>query len=315
MTSKVLLTGATSFTGFWFAKALSESGFHVITPVQGNLNSYSTGVKSERVIQLKKYSEIIYNTSFGTNSFINIIKHNKFDFFCHHAAYTTDYKSENFNLNLAIKENTNNSMEVLALLKENNSTSIVLTGSIFEPNEGLGSAPLNAFSLYGLSKGITASIFQYQCSKIDLPFAKFIIPNPFGPYEEPRFCNYLIESWKENLIPKISTPFYIRDNIHIDLLSLAYVKFIKLLDKNKLFNSFHPSGYVESQGSFATRFKEEISKRLNIKPSLDLSPQTSFNEPMIRFNSTPAINFVDNWSESEAWDNLANYYNCKFDFK
>jgi hypothetical protein len=99
------------------------------------------------------------------------------------------------------------------------------------------------------------------------------------------------------------------------LLSLAYVKFIKLLDKNKLFNSFHPSGYVESQGSFATRFKEEISKRLNIKPSLDLSPQTSFNEPMIRFNSSPAINFVDNWSESEAWDNLANYYNCKFDFK
>jgi hypothetical protein len=41
------------------------------------------------------------------------------------------------------------------------STKIVLTGSVFEADEGLGESPLRAFSPYGLSKTVTGQIFPF----------------------------------------------------------------------------------------------------------------------------------------------------------
>jgi len=49
---------------------------------------------------------------------------------------------------------------------------------------------LAAFSPYGLSKGLTAQAFRYWCGALDVPLGKFVLPNPFGPFEEPRFCHY-----------------------------------------------------------------------------------------------------------------------------
>ena len=65
-----------------------------------------------------------------------------------------------------------------------------MTGSVFEQDEGVGNAPMAAFSPYGLSKGLTAQAFRYGCGTLDVPLGKFVIPNPFGPFEEPRFCHY-----------------------------------------------------------------------------------------------------------------------------
>jgi nucleoside-diphosphate-sugar epimerase len=66
---------------------------------------------------------------------------------------------------------------------------------VFEANEGLGSAPLRAFSPYGLSKGLTAAAAAFYADREGFTFEKFVIPNPFGPYEEPRFTAYLMKTW------------------------------------------------------------------------------------------------------------------------
>ena len=53
---KALLTGASSFSGLWFARALAERGVEVIAPLRGDLNTYS-GVRQARVRALAKSRE------------------------------------------------------------------------------------------------------------------------------------------------------------------------------------------------------------------------------------------------------------------
>ena len=86
--------------------------------------------------------------------------------------------------------------------------------------------PLVAFSPYGLSKGLTAEIVRYRCREFGLHYRKFVIPNPFGPLEEPRFCAYLTRSWRKGEVVRVNTPDYVRDNIHVSLLAAAYAKFV-----------------------------------------------------------------------------------------
>ena len=43
--------------------------------------------------------------------------------------------------------------------------------------------------------------------------AKFVIANPFGPLEEPRFTAYLAREWLGGRSAVVRTPEYLRDNI------------------------------------------------------------------------------------------------------
>ena len=72
---------------------------------------------------------------------------------------------------------------------------MLLSGSVFEGGEGAGSQGLPDFSPYGLSKALTAQVFRFDCGRAGLGLGKFVIPNPFGPYEEPRFTAYLMKNW------------------------------------------------------------------------------------------------------------------------
>jgi len=101
-------------------------------------------------------------------------------------------------------------------------------------------------------------------------------------------------------------PSYVRDNIHIDLLAQAYASYVNDAATGKARRSrLNPSGYVESQGAFATRFAAEIGQRLNIPAKLALATQTDFSEPLSRVNLD---RITAQWDEKTAWDQLAAYY-------
>ena len=102
---------------------------------------------------------------------------------------------------------------------------MLLSGSVFEGGEGAGSQGLPDFSPYGLSKSLTAQMFRYYCGTSGLSLGKFVIPNPFGPYEEPRYTAYLMKNWLAGGTPSCSSPAYVRDNIHVSLLAKAYARF------------------------------------------------------------------------------------------
>src|SRR5208282_1504817 len=134
---------------------------------------------------------------------------------CHHAARVANYRSPNFDALGAAAENTRSLPSQLQAMRDGGLKGLELTGSIFEQDEGVGSAPLRAFSPYGLSKGITAQIARYWCEILNIPMGKFVIPNPFGILEEPRFCAYLVKCWKAGEAAEVRTPQYVRDNVHV----------------------------------------------------------------------------------------------------
>lgn len=306
---KILITGGSSFTGYWFIKKLKEKGHSITATAQGKKNSY-TGLRKERIDQAGEWADIVWETSFGDSKFIELVE-DKYDILCHHGAHVENYRSPGFDIAGAFGLNSRSCSMVIEKAKANGIKRIVLTGSVFEANEGVGSDPLVAFSPYGLSKTITWETFRYWCWKLDMPLGKFVIPNPFGPYEEPRFCNYLISAWLKGETPEIKTPDYIRDNIHISSLAAIYANWIGLADYPAM-EKLGPIGYIESQGAFAKRFAVEMQNRLPLKCTIREGKQVAFDEPLFRVNTSKIILPENEWNEEKAWDELALYYEKAF---
>jgi nucleoside-diphosphate-sugar epimerase len=184
---------------------------------------------------------------------------------------------------------------------------VLLTGSVFEGGEGAGSQGLPDFSPYGLSKALTARMFHYYCDRAGIGLGKFVIPNPFGPYEDPRFTAYLMKTWLAGGTPACSSPDYVRDNIHVSLLAKAYARFAAELPAAG-FARANPSGYAESQGAFALRLAQEMRPRLELPCPVDLKKQVDFPEPRVRINTDLPDADALSWDESAAWDDMARYY-------
>ena len=304
---KALLTGASSFSGYWFAKALHERGVEVVAPLRADPASYS-GVRQARVRALAEVATIVSDVEFGSPEFMALFDSSQCDALCHHAARVVDYRSADFDVGLALAENTRGFKALTERMRGGSCGALVLTGSVFESDEGAGTEPRRAFSPYGLSKALTASVARYWCEIAGLPLAKFVIANPFGPLEEPRFCAYLIKTWASGQTPEVRTPLYVRDNIHVSLLAKAYANFVIDVVQSKRSARLAPTQYVESQGAFAQRFGAEMGKRSRLDCAVKIGVQTDFSEPMVRINTDPVDSEKLGWNEAAAWDAIAAYY-------
>jgi UDP-glucose 4-epimerase len=303
----ILLTGGSSFTGLWFARSLTAAGHSVTAPLKRQLADYS-GLRGQRVAALKDIAEVVENCPFGSDRFIDLAGSRAWDLLCQHAAHTGDYRNPDFDVLGAVAENTHNLKRVLSTMLAQGLSGVVLTGSIFEPDEGAGTAPLRAFSPYGLSKGLTWQYFRYCSEMMGFPLGKFVIPNAIGAFEEPRFCNYLVQTWLKGETPTVQTPLYVRDNIHADLLAAAYAEFALKVPTRPGIQSLNPSFYVESQGAFAARFATEMGSRLGVSCPVALLQQSTFSEPIVRVNVDRIDGAAHGWSEAAAWDAHANFY-------
>lgn len=305
---KILFTGASSFTGFWFVKALAAAGHEVVCPLTRDWENY-TGTRGRRVALLKPVCRFVPQAPFGSKNFLKLSGSEPFDQLCHHAADVTNYKSPDFDAQSALRNNAHNLPIVLATLRERGLKSVVLTGTYFEAGEGAGSQPLRTFSPYSLSKTLTFDAFLAECCKAGVPLGKFVIPNPFGPLEEPRFTAFLMKNWRAGLSSEVKTPDYVRDNIHVDLLAATYAKFVESATTSKApLLKINPSGYVESQGEFAQRVARAVRARLGWACELKLAKQEDFSEPLQRSNTETADQLAPDWNESKAWDAFAEFY-------
>ena len=303
---RILLTGASSFTGVWFLSALRDAGHDVtVTMTQEGPDSYDEPKRRERVDAVGGLaSDVLWATRFGDESFLRAV--GGFDLLCHHGADVRDYKSRDFDVSRALASNTQGLRAALDAFADGGGRRVLLTGSVFEGGEGAGGQGLPHFSPYGLSKALTAEVFRYECGDRGLHLGKFVIPNPFGPMEEPRFTAYLMRNWFEGKTPQVNTPAYIRDNIHVDLLARCYAGFAESLGGEPGFSKCAPTGYVESQGTFTERLAREMRPRLGLECGVGFAHQTEFPEPRMRVNTDAAD--APGWDEASAWDAFAEYY-------
>ena len=261
---RILITGASSFTGSWFARALAEAGHDVTATFRRR--DYD-GLRAERVRLVCEVARPLWNVAFGDVT-------GSYDVLCHHGAEVGDYRSPAFDVETAVAENTRGLERVTAAMGR-----VVVTGTFFEQME----LP------YSVSKRRTTQIFR------DAGAAVFVIPNPFGPWEEPRFTTYLARTWLAGGVASVKTPDYVRDNIHVRALADAYVRFVSSDDLEA-----HPSQYREPQGAFAQRFARELEPLLGVPCALDLREQTSFDEPLELVNTDP-VDGPEPWDELAAW--------------
>jgi nucleoside-diphosphate-sugar epimerase len=298
----------------WFVEALVRGG-HSVTAVSRREQGVSSGLRAERLARVAACSRTLWNAPFGSSRFLEIIAQEEpFDILCHHGAETADYRSKEFDCVRAAAANTQSLPAVLRALSVSGCGRIILTGSIFEAGEGAGTPPLRAFNAYGLSKTLTSQMFEFYARQEGVALGRFIVPNPFGPFEEPRFTDYLLRSWRDAKTALVSTPRLVRDNIHVSLLSEIYCGFVQTLPRSGC-HKISPSGYAESQGAFAERFAREIGARLNLETPLEMAKQQIFEEPAIRVNTDVAPETELGWDEGKAWDELADYYAVRFDIE
>jgi UDP-glucose 4-epimerase len=302
---KILLTGASSFTGFWFARELAAAGAEVTAALRGTPQAYA-GVRAERARRLPQYAEVVADCAFGSTRFVELIRARAFDALCHHGAEARDYRSADFDVHAAVAANTFNARATLDAFAARGGRALVATGSVFEANEGAGPSPRRAFSPYGLSKGLTFDILDHWGGAAGLQVRKFVIANPFGPYEEARFVAHAVARWRRGEALEVRTPRYLRDNIHVDLLARAYARFVTRPDGAG--RRFGPCGYLETQGAFAARLARELGARLNLAAAVIEAEQTDFSEPLARINRDAIDAAAYGWSEGAAWDALADYY-------
>jgi nucleoside-diphosphate-sugar epimerase len=273
--------------------------------------AYGKDIRGERVERVVSCSRPVFGCRFGEAKFVDLIAREKFDVVCHHASEVTNYKFPDFDVQAAV---TNNTREVAAVVRElaaKGRAALIWTGSVFEPGEGAGSDGLPSFSPYGLSKAVSGQTLEQHCAAQGVHFAKFVIPNPFGAWEDPRFTFYLMRTWSLGDVASVRTPAYVRDNIHASLLAAAYVAFADSLPRTPGTSRFNPSGYVESQGAFAERVAKEMRGRTGWRCELNLATQTEFEEPRVRTNTQPANGAALGWNEAAAWNEMAAWYHAR----
>jgi len=304
---RILLTGASSFTGAWFARELTAAGHQVTATFRRRPEAYPDALRQRRVAWAAEGCRPVYGPSFGDPSFLELAQE-PFDLLAHHAADVTSYKSPDFDAVAAVASNTRALPAVLQALSERGCRRVVLTGSVFENGEGAGSDGLPDFSPYGLSKALTAQVFRYHCRRAGMALGKFVIPNPFGPWEEPRYTSYLMRTWLGGGTARCASPLYVRDNIHVSLLARAYARFTGDLAATAGFAKLCPSGYAESQGAFTQRLAEAMRPRLGRPCAVELQQQVEFPEPRVRTGTDVLDARGLGFDETAAWDEMARFY-------
>lgn len=305
---RILFTGASSFTGMWFARELSRAGHQVTATFRMRPDEYPDPLRRERVRLATECCDAVFGVSFGDSSFQRLLRDRDWDLLAHHGAHVANYRSPDFDVAAALQSNTRSLAAVLAAFGERGGRRVLLTGSVFEGGEGCGSQGLPDFSPYGLSKALTAQAFRYYCGRAGMALGKFVVANPFGPQEEPRYTSYLIKGWLSGSTPSCANPLYVRDNIHVSLLARAYAQFAGSLPDVPGVTRLAPSEYAESQGAFTLRMAAEMRDRLRLPCAVELKKQVEFPEPRVRINTDVLDTDALSWSETTAWDELAEYY-------
>jgi len=300
----VLLTGVSSFTGYWFARELSANGERVIGTLTRPRSAYG-GLQAQRLDALGDRIEWMEGVRFGDPRFCRLIESEGVDVVGAHGAQVEGYRDPKFPYLQATASNTHHVEEVCEALARRRGR-LIVTGSVFEAHEGIGSDSGRTFSAYGLSKTLTWEVFRFFCVETGVPVVKFVIPNPFGPFEEERFTAYLMRRWSVGEIAEVRTPLYVRDNIPVQWLARAYARTVAG-EPRELVEVVSPSGYVESQGAFSHRVAQEVRARTGWQCELVIAATQSIEEPMVRINAEPLVG-DEVGSEAGAWDAFVDWY-------
>lgn len=297
--TKVLLTGGSSFTGLWIAQALAEAGFEVTAAITRPLDGYA-GLRAERVARLANVARVIPEAPVASQRFLAAAREGA-DLLAHHGADIPGYRDPDYDPWAGFQRNMAGVGEAIAAFAQAGGKGFIATGTYFEDGEGGGQA---AASPYGASKALTNAEQARLAAEAGLNFGKFVVPSPFGRFEEGRIVWSLFQAWSQGRSAEILNPAYVRDQLPVPLLAEAYLGAARAVLAWPEPARFRPSGYVETVGAFAGRVANNVRVRKGWACELVLREQTAFPEPRERANDQPMV-LPD---EAAFWDDYVAYY-------
>lgn len=311
--SRVLLTGASSFTGAWLTEALYELGAQIVAPLAGSTDSQSGHwLRQARMAKIADYCVWQGDSPFGSPRFFDLLdSHGPFDLVILHGAQVGEFRHGNFDVPAAVAANTRNLQPVLDRLVQTGCNRLVVTGSVFEASEGMSDTPLDPIGAYGLAKSLTWLAIEDAALDRQMAIGKFVIPHPFGALEKTGLVSHLINAWLEGRPGIVNHPQLARDLVHVDQLAQAYARFALALPTQAGVFRRAPSGYRETLGDFAGRLARAMRPRLGRPCLVDSSkPQRLVGEPIVRQNTDIAFGDDSVWNYAKSWDLLAEFYGC-----
>jgi nucleoside-diphosphate-sugar epimerase len=308
---RIFFTGASSFTGFWFAQTLVRAG-HRVTCLftQQNLDGYSA-IRKQRVKLLVGEAGIrpIWSAPLASAQIPDVLEaYGPWDVFCHHAADVRNYKSPDFDPLIAAANAVEGLDRALGAFRKHGGQSLICSGTYFESGQGTEGKSAPAFSPYAVSKTLANELARFYAHRRGITVTKFIMANPFGPYEERGFTTYLAKSWLNGEVPRVETPNYLRDNVPVTVMAEQYAQAVDTSLHAPTYRETAPSGYTGSQGEFALEFATNLRPFLGSCP-LRMAAQEAFFEPYSRMNSAQGKR--PDWThaaKARFWRELSDFY-------
>ena len=238
---RILMTGASSFTGYHLVKGLLKS--HQLTCTFRRYAQDYSGIYRQRVQEIVPFVRPVYG-AFGSDAFIQAIE--EADLIFHHGACVDGYNSLSFSEDRAVAENTHR-LDLVMRHAQRYSCRVVLTQSIFEREP---------FSPYSRSKKRTTQAFVQAAAKNSVSLKRLIMPNPIGVMSNEKLLFYLIKTWSAEETAFIRNPKLVRDNLPVDLLVQCVLLWLN--DDREL---LEPSGYCASNESWINLVASQCRKR------------------------------------------------------
>ncbi|MCA3722997.1 MAG: NAD(P)-dependent oxidoreductase [Phenylobacterium sp.] len=305
--ARILLTGASSFTGLWIAEALAAACHEVVAPLTRQADGYP-GLRGERVARLSASAARVFEAPLDSDRFRDLARTGGFDLFAHHGADIPGYRSPDYDVAAGVARNLAGAGPAVRAAADGGCRVLISTATVFEPGEGGEGPDAPAVSPYGLSKGLTGQALAGFAEEAGLSFGRFVIANPFGVLEEGRMGWSLFQAWFRGEPGRVLTPAYVRDNQPAPHLADAYVRLAgRLLESDRPVKlDARPSGLVGTQGDFAKRLAAEAGPRLGLACDLVLNNQVDFPEPRVRVNDEPCL--PSGWRGEAFFDAYTDYY-------
>ena len=300
------MTGVSSFTGAAFAAELARRGIAVVAPLTRRLDDYKAS-RRERIRALPAEVKVLEDAPVGSEALRREVSQSgSFDAFLLHHAVVDGYRSDAFDIPLAVARATKGARQLTSLVSSLGVKQAVVTRSIFEAGQGLTERP-GPIGAYAVAKTATVETWKLEFENEGISVSEFTITNPIGAGEEPRLTAYLVRSWQAGVVPTLRAPHLVRDNVPVGLLASAYASHVERMLSGFAF-SYSPSFWVGSNRAFAEKVAREFGSRSGVAAyPLQEARTLTRSEPRVRIG-LEELDAEEVWTEHGFWDEYYHYY-------
>ncbi len=297
----VAITGASSFTALWIARALHADGWKVHALCHRAAAEHS-GLHALRLRLLRECSEVHFGLSAENGDLARWVLRERPLLWIHHHHWMEAFRSPAYDVARARAVGLVPLPDLVAALARQQAAGILYSGSFFEPGEGDNSAAAPA-TPYARSKREVWDALTRHAGDAGLPLSKVVIPNPVGPLEnDDRLVPSLIRSSLNRAPFVLGAPDAISDYLPVSVLARIYVAVARdlLAGRSQI---RRPSGQVATTGEWGRSVcRELIGDALGLEPcpltEASRGPATCFRNPD---REREPIDWKSVWSDYAAW--------------